>query len=129
MTVLALLTNNRSFGARMWLYELIFSPFTDISIKTTIWLSTTAVLFPYPEVISNPIVQPTSPQYPQRWGCWPQSPWRIWNPMWFLIFFVKNFFGQSLHLNLEESQVKSMESVLKMHCSSTSDVYALLIVD
>ncbi len=48
-----------------------YNPFTDIS--------TTAVLFPYPEVISNPIVQPTSPQYPQRCGCWPQSPWRICN--------------------------------------------------
>jgi hypothetical protein len=47
--------------------------------------------------------------------------------MWFLIFFVTNFFGQSLHLNLEESQVKSMESVTKMHCSSTSDVYRLSI--
>ena len=120
ITVLALLTNNRSIGAMtLRLYELIFSPFTDISIIT--------ILFPYPEVISNPIVQPTSPQYPQRCGCWPQSPWRIWNPMWFLILFLTNFFGQSLHFNLEESQKKSMESVAKMHCSNTSDVYGLSI--
>ena len=39
----------------------------------------------------------------------------------------KNFFGQSLHFNLEESQKKSMESVAKMHCSKTSDVYGLSI--
>jgi len=36
--------NNYNFlekiGARIWLYELIFSPFTDISIITTIWLRT-----------------------------------------------------------------------------------------
>jgi len=40
ITVLTLLTNNRSIGARILLHELIFSPFTDISIKTTIWLRT-----------------------------------------------------------------------------------------
>jgi hypothetical protein len=40
ITVLTLLTYNRSIGARIWLYELIFSPFTDISIITTIWLRT-----------------------------------------------------------------------------------------
>jgi len=43
ITVLTLLTNNRSIGARTLrtsLYELIFSPFTDISIISTIWLRT-----------------------------------------------------------------------------------------
>jgi hypothetical protein len=39
----------------------------------------------------------------------------------------KFFFGKSLHFNLEESQKKFMESVSKIHCSNTSDVYGLSI--
>ena len=128
ITVLTLLTNNRSIGTRVWFYEVVFSPFTDISIITTIWLRTINRLIS----VSWGYFQSYSATH---FATISTTTWMLTAvPMENMESNVvshrllnKFFLGKSLHFNLEESQKKFMESVSKIHCSNTSDVYGLSI--